>query len=748
MTIQYIPTMCLNCSSVCGMIAKVKDGRILKLEGNPLDPNSKGKLCAKGQAAINMVEDPERILYPMKRIGPRGSGKFERISWEDAIDTISARLRMLRKEKCPEKLVLLYGRDRSNGFLERFTNAFGTPNKLGHRGLCSLNKRMAIRAVIADTDWETPDFANTSYILNFGSNFYEAHQGHVGIMTRVAEAKRNGAKLVTFDVRLSNTAAQSDEWQPLFPGTDGLVALAIGHVILRENLQDREFITDWTNASLEEWRAHYQPYTPEYAEMISGVSAKKIEEIALEFAKAAPKATTITNRGAHAHENGFYNEWAVLCLNALVGNIGQKGGWCYIPGDVNVSAPQPGPLPPKPTVKTELSHPSELPFVNQVYPKAASSTIFPYIAEGKAQVDTLFSYYVNAPMSWPEGPSFVRDVLMDENLVPFHVVVDAFNSEIVEMADIVLPDATFLEKWDLDARNSHELQPYVGLRQPVVPPPGECKDIRDILISLAKAIDEEMAHYFNFEDAKEFITEWAKVVPGGVDHLIEKGIWVDKTKTKAFTPYLEKTGYDLNDPSIIIDENGIARLKGNQQVIGRVWKNQIVKGFATHDRTFQFKLHTIGQLSHAPILPVYRPIPHHHQLTENELMLTTFKWNVHTQSRTANQAWLTEIVDDNPCWIHPETAERYGLKKDVEFTIVTKEQNGKHTRITVKPFITEAIHPRVLAISASFGHWQYGRNAKGKGYNPNSIIRTKMDPVGGGQAWNDTVVTIERAAWN
>lgn len=745
MAVQHIPTMCLNCSTVCGMVAKVDDGKIRKLEGNPLDPNSQGKLCAKGQAAINMVEDPERILYPMKRVGPRGSGQWQRTSWEEAIASISTRMRKLRTETCPEKLVLLYGRDRTNGFLERFTNAFGTPNKLGHRGLCSLNKRMAIRSVIGDTDWETPDFAQTRYILNFGSNFYEAHQGHIGIMTRVAEAKRNQAKLVTFDVRLSNTAAQSDEWLPVFPGTDGLIALAIGHVILRDDLQDNDFIQEWTNASLDEWKAHYQEYTPELAEQQSGVPAKKIEEIAHEFAKAAPRATTITNRGAHAHENGFYNEWAILCLNALVGNIGQPGGWCYIPGDVNRTAPQPGPIPPKPKVKTELSHPTELPYVNQIYPKAASSTIFPTIAEGKAEVDLLFSYYVNAPMSWPEGPRFVRDVLLDEKLIPFHVVVDAFHSEMVEVADYVLPDATFLEKWDLDARNSHELQPYVGLRQPVVPPPGECKDIRDLLITLAKAVDKEMASYFDFEDAEDFISQWAKAVPGGIEGLKEKGIWIDQCATKAYTPYLENTGFEINNPSIIIEDSGIVRVSGTNECIGRLWKDQIVKGFSTPDRRFQFKLPNIGLLSKAknPITPDYRPILEHLQLGRDELILTTFKWNVHTQSRTANQVWLTEIIGDNPCWIHPQTAEMYHLQEGQEFKISARSQNGEHPYIIVKPHITEAIHPRVLAISASFGHWQYGRTAMGKGYNPNPLIKNGMDPVGGGQAWNDTVVTIE-----
>jgi thiosulfate reductase/polysulfide reductase chain A len=748
MAVQHIPTMCLNCSTVCGMIAKVEDGRVLKLEGNPLDPNSRGRLCAKGQAAINMVEDPDRILYPMKRVGPRGSGQWERMTWDQAIEEISTRLRTLRQKGRPEELVLLYGRDRTNGFLERFTDAFGTPNKLGHRGLCSLNKRMAIRAAIGDTDWDTPDFSNSQYILNFGSNFYEAHQGHVGMLARVAEAKRKGVTLVTFDVRLSNTAAQSDQWLPIFPGTDGLVALAIGHVILRDNLQDNEFIHYWTNASLEEWKAHYLPYTPEWAERESGVPAEKIEEIAHAFAKAAPHATTISNRGAHAHENGFYNEWAILCLNALVGSIGQEGGWCYIPGDVNLSAPQPAPLPSKPKVKTELSHPSNLPFVNQVYPRAVSSTIFPFISERKSKVDTLLSYYVNAPMSWPEGPTFVRDILLDEELIPFHVVIDAFHSEMVEVADLVLPDATFLEKWDLDARNSYELRHYVGLRQPVVKPPGECRDIRDTLISLAKAIDEDMGKYFDFDDAEHFIRKWAEAVPGGLDYLKEAGIWVDKSQAIAYTPYLQKTDYSISDRRVTIDENGTARIADSDQVIGILWKGQIVKGFSTNDRKFQFKLPQLLEFSNSndPITPVYRPIEAHQGLSDNEYILTTFKWNVHTQSRTANQTWLTEIVGDNPCWIHPKTAELYGIKKGMEFKILARGREGEGEifhHITVRPVITEAIHPRVLAISASFGHWQYGRIAKGKGYNPNPLISSRMDPVGGGQAWNDTVVKIE-----
>ncbi|MEW9674374.1 molybdopterin-dependent oxidoreductase [Ammoniphilus sp. 3BR4] len=738
--VQQIPTMCLNCSTVCGMVAKVKEGRILKLEGNPKDPNSRGKLCAKGQAAINMVEDPDRILYPMRRKGPRGSGEWERITWEQALDTLVTRLRPLRQEHRPEELVLLYGRDRSNGFLERFTDAFGTPHRLGHRGLCSLNKRMAIRAALGDVDWDTPDLEHTRFILNFGSNFYEAHQGHVGMLQRAAKAKRDGARLITFDVRLSNTAAQSDQWIPLFPGTDGIVALAIGHVILRENLQDTEFLEDWTNATLEEWRQHYSVYTPEWAERESGVPAELLTSLARDFASHAPRALTLTNRGAHAHENGFHNEWAILCLNALVGSLGKKGGCCWIRGDVNDTVPQPGPLPTKPKVRTELSHPSVFPYVNQLYPKAVSSTIFPYIAEGRARVDTLLSYYVNAPMSWPEGPTFVKQTLLDEEKIPFHVVIDAFYSEMAEVADLILPDATFLEKWDLDARNSFAFKPYVGLRQPVVPPPGECRDIRETLIDLAHRMDEDMAYYFPFESAEHFVRMWAAPVPGGLECLKAEGMWTKESSSVPYEPYLTETCYTLADPNIRAEEEGLAYLigeDGNMRMVGRVWKGNIVKGFSTSDRRFQCKLTIPEGGGEQVVWPTYHPIEAHQHLNEEDLVLTTFKWNVHTQSRTANQAWLTEIVDDNPCWIHPRTAEAYGIKSGTEFRIIS--ETGE---LMVKAYLTEAIHPRVLAISASFGHWQYGKTAQGKGVNPNRLIPDWTDPIGGGQAWNDTVVRI------
>ncbi|SDI38185.1 molybdopterin-containing oxidoreductase family protein [Alteribacillus bidgolensis] len=769
---KRIPTMCINCSTICGLLAHVENGKVIKLEGNPNDPNSRGHICAKGHAARNMLYDPSRILHPLKRVGKRGEGKWKRISWEEAIEEVVSHLKPLRAKGKPEQLVLQYGRDCTNGILDRFTDAFGTPNKVGHRGLCSLNKRMAIKATIGDTDWDTNDVAHTRYILNFGSNLYEAHQGHVPFLQRVVEGRiENGAKLVTFDVRLSNTAARSDEWVPIFPGTDGLVALAMGHVIMEEGLYDKVFLDTWTNYSSKELKKYLEQFTPEQAAKESGVPVSTIRRIAIEFAKASPRCTTVSNRGSQAHSNGFHNERAIILLNAIVGNVGKKGGWCYIAGKLDDSVvPQPKPSPPKPSVKTELSHPSAYPFVNKIYPRAVSSTIYPYIAESKVQVGALMTYYVNAPMSWPEGSTTVKEIYLDEEKIPFHVAIDAFYSESAHLADIILPDATFLEKWDLDARNSYELIPYVGLRQPVVQPRGQSRDIRDILKEIAHGIGDGMDAYFQYCSAEEYIHEWAKSVPGGVQSLKENGFYWDSSKQPNYEPFLQVLPKSKWKDALIEKDTGIIKTRDGVS-IGILLNGKAYRGFATETRKFQIYLPDLERFNQnhemeADPLPTYVPIKNR-ELKENEFILTTFKWNVHTQSRTMNQKWLAEIVHDNPMWINPATAASFHIK---DGDIV--EVSSNIAKMNIKVHLTEGIHPKVVAISASMGHFKYGPIASGQdidkgaqegvnpkyddndindnkwwdeiGYNPNPLIPSKTDPVGGGQSWNDTIVTIKK----
>ncbi len=262
-----VPGMCQLCSTVCGMIGYVKDGRLLKVEGNPKDPNSRGYLCARGQASLNHLYHPERLLYPLKRVGERGEGKWKRISWDEALDEIAEKLKAVRDSGHPEEFAFHQGRQRSKDALKRFLDAFGTKTQLSHRSLCSGNRRAANLTGLWESDWDLNDVEHSKYILNFGSNVFEAHQGHVPFASRVQRGRfENGAKLVTFDVRMSNTAGGSDEWHSPFPGTDGAVALAMCNVIIFQNLHDEQFIKRWTNVSVDELRQHLKSYTPDWAE--------------------------------------------------------------------------------------------------------------------------------------------------------------------------------------------------------------------------------------------------------------------------------------------------------------------------------------------------------------------------------------------------------------------------------------------------------------------------------------------------
>ena len=286
--VETVPGMCQLCSTVCGITGYVKDGRLIKIEGNPNDPNSRGHLCARGQAGLNHLYHPERLLYPLKRVGKRGEGKWKRITWDEALDEIAAKLKAVRESGKPEEFAFHQGRQRSKDALKRFLDAFGTKTQLSHRALCSGNRRAANLTYLWESDWDLNDVEHSKYILNFGSNAFEAHQGHIPFANRIQNGRfKNGAKLVTFDVRLSNTAGGSDEWFAPFPGTDGAIALAMCHTIMAEDLHDAEFINAWTNITVEELRAHLAEYTPAWAEKISGMPAADIRRIAIEFAKSS-----------------------------------------------------------------------------------------------------------------------------------------------------------------------------------------------------------------------------------------------------------------------------------------------------------------------------------------------------------------------------------------------------------------------------------------------------------------------------
>jgi anaerobic selenocysteine-containing dehydrogenase len=327
--------------SRCPIIGYVEQGRLTKIEGQPDSIRSLGKVCAKSQAGINQLYDPDRILHPMRRVGARGEGKWKRITWDEALGELAGRLQKLRDEGTPEKFMFHYGRMKGGTakLVYNFLAAYGTGTIGNHTSLCEGGKWTA-QELTWGGHYDNWDFDRANYVLNFGSNIFETHTNHISTAQRLvrAMAERN-TRLVTFDVRLSNTAAKSSEWVPVRPGTDLAAVLAMCHVIVNEGLYagdgaaflDYARVTADVDATLEEklaaLRAHLADYTPEWAEGICGVPAAKLVQIARDVATIKP-ACIMSYRGAIAHYNGNETERAIQMLAALTGNIDYPGGRC------------------------------------------------------------------------------------------------------------------------------------------------------------------------------------------------------------------------------------------------------------------------------------------------------------------------------------------------------------------------------------------------------------------------------------
>lgn len=776
---KAIPINCHVCNIQDGAIAYLENDRVVKLEGNPEHVSTRGRLCAKGNSGMWYSYDPDRILYPLKRVGARGEGKWKRISWDEALTEVAEKLDAALKED-PNTIMLKWGRNRTGGTLERFMKTLGSATVLNHTSVCESSKKVGQEPTWGP-DIETPDFANTKYVLNFGSNVLEASYFHNPLSQRVAEGRvDNHMKIVTFDVRLSNTAGFSDEWIPVFPATDGAVALAMGHVILREDLQDSEFINTWTNVTVDELKAHYAQFTPEWASKISGVPAETIERIAREFATTKP-ATLFTYRGPAKHLYGSYNEKACMMLPIMTGNVERRGGYCLPRG---MGWPQPEPQPPKPAHDSVLAHPPEYPLASH---KVSHLVPF-WIAEGRQKINVAFTYQDNPVYTNPGAQAVWGKLYRDEKLIPYFISMSSHMGEETALADIILPDCPYLERWEPESM-PNSLWPWLGIRQPVHKSLGESREnrilLRDIIWKLDPDGSRGMRKFWEFKDGEDYMRQHFDNVPGlkeagGLDFLKKHGVWPIYGKLDPKTgKVIDKTGREIQAEyglykkelsaaemaGAVVDEHGTIIKNGQAIGVQRNGRNYV--GFPTHNRLINVRVDEWAEYGFNP-MPTFKRIPWHENMKEDELILSTFKLNVHKQSRTAAVKWLAEIAHSNPAWMNPETAKKIGVKTG---DLVRVESAVGY--LVTKAYVTEGIHPKVISIPTGFGHWEYGRLATlklkdkkpgyshgeedpdlnnvwwdDKGVHPNVIIPVVADPIGGSQGWYDTVVKVTKAGPN
>jgi anaerobic selenocysteine-containing dehydrogenase len=475
---MLVPTTCFNCESACGLLAYVdrQTWQVRKFEGNPEHPGSRGRNCAKGPATLNQVTDPDRILQPLRRVGSRGSGTWEPVSWDDALDDIAGRIRQAIVDGRPNEVMYHVGRPGEDGFTERVLASWGVDGHNSHTNVCSSGARAGYH-FWTGIDRPSPDHANAEVILLISSHLEAGHYFNPHAQ-RIIEAKQHGAKLIVMDTRLSNTATHADVWASPFPGSEPAILLAIAAHLVRTGRYNREFVRRWWNweeylaaerpdaprtldAFEEAFLELYGEYTFGFAAQESGVAEEVIVDIAEAVANAGTRLSTHTWRSASAGNLGGWQVARTLfLLNSLLGAVATPGG--TYPNAWNKFVPRPIYMPPHPPMWNDLTWPLEYPLaLNEL------SFLLPhFLKEGRGKLDVYFTRVYNPVWTNPDGLSWM-EVLTDESLVGLHVALTPTWSETAFFADYVLPMGLGPERHDVHSYEQYDGQ-WVALRQPVL----------------------------------------------------------------------------------------------------------------------------------------------------------------------------------------------------------------------------------------------------------------------------------------
>jgi len=477
---MLVPTVCFNCESACGLLGWVdkETMQVRKFEGNPQHPGSRGRNCAKGPATINQVNDPDRILYPLKRAGKRGEGKWVRVTWDEALKDIGGRIRKAFVEGRHNEVMYHVGRPGHDGVMEWILPAWGVDGHNSHTNICSSGARAGY-AFWMGFDRPSPDHANANVILLISSHLETGHYFNPHAQ-RIMEGKMAGAKLIVFDTRLSNTASMADTWIAPWPGSEAAILLAIANDLIATGRYNREFVKRWVNweeylksqdpnpkppITFEQFeealKQQYARYTFEFAAQESGVEARVLKDIAEAVANCGGKLATHNWRSAGSGNlGGWQVARCLFFLNVLTGSVGVEGGTSANGWDKWV--PRPHKMAPHVKRWNELTWPRE-------YPLAyfEMSFLLPhFLKEGRGRLEVYFTRVYNPMWTNPDGFTWL-EALQDEAKIGLHVALTPTWSETAWWADYVLPMGHGSERHDLMSQETHAGQ-WIAFRQPVL----------------------------------------------------------------------------------------------------------------------------------------------------------------------------------------------------------------------------------------------------------------------------------------
>jgi thiosulfate reductase/polysulfide reductase chain A len=688
---RRVPSVCEVCFWNCGLIAHARNNRVLEVRGHPDYPNALGKLCGRGNAGPGFFRDPDRLKYPMLRTGKRGEGKFERVGWRTAYRAISEGFEKIKAEYGPQALALFY-HGKGGPMLRSMMVAFGSPNYAAPayaqcKGPRDVGYKLTYGVTLPSP--EPLDFEHTRCMVLFGSHLGEnAHNSQV---QELARARARHAKLVVLDPRLSTVASMADLWLPVQPGSDTAVILAWLHLLIVNKTYDKSFV-DHQCIGMEQLTTHIAHCTPEWAAEQAQIPVAKIVGAYELMVRAKP--AVLVHPGRHVTwygEADTQRARAQAILNALLGSFWQKGG-TYRP-----SRPELGDFPGP-------DYPNLPPNVDQAagkYPFAKEcSTTGIRDATRTGQPYPIKGWYVHATNLIQSMPNTQETIAAIDQL-DMLVVCDVIPSEITAYADVLLPECTYLERFD-DIFVGVGKRPYIGLRQPVVTSPYDTRPAWRI----AKELGTELGvgDYFAFDRFEDYLEARLKPTGTDLDTLREQGIFFTEPR---HPPYL--------DPQA---------------------------EFHWHTRSGKVELFSqqLADQGFDP-LPTYKPIP---SPPEGWFRLSYGRSPLHTFGRTQNNEVLFDADPTNCVWLNPCCADAMG----VEHGMAVMVENDRGDVTGPLPLrVTDRVQRHTAYMVHGFGHRAKGMRLAccSGGSDAEVIHHYRVDPITGATGMRVQFVRVRPA---
>ncbi len=687
-------SLCFMCSDRCPIRVFTENGQVKWIEGNPYVPGMEGSVCARGAASTALLYDTERLQTPLIRTGPRGSGKWRRASWDEALDMVGEKLKKIIEKHGGHSVVLGERTNFSTHVSKTLLKAIKSPNHFTHDAICKGSVNTACRSLFGYPDTGLGiDYKNTKHVILYGRNIFEAIQ--VKPVNHLTEAMERGAKLTYIDPRVTCTATKANRYWMIRPGTDLALNYGLIHVILKEQLYDAAYVERWVEG-LHELQDFVRPYTPEWAEQETGIPAGEIVDLAREVNKEKPSVIFHMGYRGASHTDEIYLRRSILILNALMGSIEAKGGYFFKKGPGEVGAKPARKLTEQNLPNFEVSRFDKVgtPDFPLPDPNHGVGQMLPFaiLNEDPYPIKAMIANRFDPLMSIPDT-NLTKQALDKLDLI---VTIDINFSDIAWYSDVILPESIYLERLDC-VQQANGLKPQMFLRKQVVPPRYDTRPASIILKQIAERLG--VGQYFPYETMEDLV-RWQ----------------------------LDGTGFSLED----FDKKGFVAYTDKQIF----WDRKDGIKFKTPSKKIEL-VSSLLENAGFESFPVYKS----KVSPQDKFRLTMGRCALHTHVSTQNNPYLSEIVPENLLWINTRRASELGITDGALVEVASSRGAGK-----IKAYVTDFIHPETVFMLHGFGHEaQAATRCFNKGVSDSVLLENISDKVGGSPALHDTFVTVRCA---